>query len=282
MRKTSLLALVLLGIGLTSPSESADKRTSATTSGYPPVAVKGIAKPFVSVEIIPRVSGLIKAIHVGLGDKVTKGQLLVEIDDESYLSVVRKHAARVEKSRSLLNIIEAEIRRREDLLRRKLATREGMIDLVIAKDAAQGSYEEDRAELALAKQRLSRTKIMAPVDGFVSEIRFDTADFVERGTSGPLLTIIKYDPVRIVVQVDQITDLRFYKLILAGKDLKKEGVFALTLSDGEKYSHKGTFRGSSHRVDPDTGAIAYEFLFPNPDNLIVPGASVVLQLDALQ
>jgi len=57
-------------------------------------------------------------------------------------------------------------------------------------------------------------------------------------------------------------------------------VLELLLSDGSIYKHKGKFDAIDAQVDPNTGSILVQAIFPNPDNLLRPGmyAKVIVQI----
>src|SRR5207244_10660970 len=47
--------------------------------------------------------------------------------------------------------------------------------------------------------------------------------------------------------------------------------FQLVLADSSNYPHTGTFRTLNRAVDPQTGTILVQALFPNPERLLRPG-----------
>jgi HlyD family secretion protein len=174
------------------------------------VSASGKIQPEVEVKITPDVPGEIIALYVKEGDSVKKGQLLLKIQPENYVSVVDRFAAGVnqskasaEQSKSSIARAESqmlrtqmEFNRQKKLLEDKIISQSEFetteTNMKIARqdlDAAKSNYEAARfgiksSEAALkdASENLRKTNIYAPMSGIVSKLDVELGERVV-GTS---------------------------------------------------------------------------------------------------
>lgn len=174
------------------------------------VSASGKIQPEVEVKISPDVSGEIIALYVKEGDSVRKGQLLLKIKPENYLSAVDRFKAGVNQSKASAEQSKSAIARAESQLlraqmeynRQKKLYEDKVIsqsdfetaetNMKIARqdlDASKSSFEASRfginsAEAALkdANENLNKTSIYAPMSGVVSKLAVELGERVV-GTS---------------------------------------------------------------------------------------------------
>lgn len=174
------------------------------------VAASGKIQPELEVKISPDVPGEIIGLYVQEGDSVKKGQLLVKIQPENYVSVVDRFRAGVDQAKASAEQSKAAIARAEsqylraqlDFNRQQKLFNDKVIsraeievaeaNFKIAKqdlDAAKSSYEAARygiasanAALKDAQENLRKTNIYAPINGIVSKLSVELGERVV-GTS---------------------------------------------------------------------------------------------------
>ena len=142
------------------------------------------------VQITPRVSGMITAIHVTDNRHVKKGDPLFEIDPSPYILKVRQAEARLRRAKEVARGMKIEYERvqkiyardrgavsQKDLLRNEVNYYKSLADIDSAKEA-----------LSAAKLNLSFTKVNAPVDGWVSNINFQIGS--QATANKPLLALV--------------------------------------------------------------------------------------------
>ncbi|WP_372056412.1 efflux RND transporter periplasmic adaptor subunit [Tistrella mobilis] len=145
------------------------------------ISALGVVEPRVFVDVGTQVSGQLRAVHVGVGDAVTRGTLLAEIDPRIYETRVTGGEARLlnleaqlrqaKAERDLARLREARIRR---LFQHRAASREeadtSAANLAIAEAAIaaiDAQLREARSTLDGDRTNLSYTRILAPIDGTV-------------------------------------------------------------------------------------------------------------------
>jgi HlyD family secretion protein len=174
------------------------------------VSASGKIQPELEVKISPDVPGEIIGLYVKEGDSVKKGQLLVKIQPENYVSVVERFKAGVNQAKASAEQAKASISRADSqYLRQKMEfDRQKRLfdDKVISKsdfetaetnlkiakqdlDAAKSNYEAAKfgissadASLKDALENLRKTNIYAPINGIVSKLAVELGERVV-GTS---------------------------------------------------------------------------------------------------
>jgi membrane fusion protein (multidrug efflux system) len=120
---------------------------------------------------------------------------------------------------------------------------------------------------------LSYTRVTSPLSGLVGTTEVKSGNLVGRGESTLLTTISQIDPILFTVGVTEADYLRVARQVTAaGKSSggSREGI-ELRLADGEVYAHTGKINTIERAVDPTTGTLAMELVFPNPDQILRPG-----------
>jgi HlyD family secretion protein len=174
------------------------------------VSASGKVQPEVEVKISPDVSGEIIALYVAEGDSVIKGQTLLKIRPDNYLSAVDRARATVNNNRASLaqgnarlSQVEAqlerakvEFNRTKQLYDQKVVSDadflQAQTDLKVAQqevNSAKQNLEASRfliqsAEAGLrdAQENLRKTTILAPVSGTISKLDVELGERVV-GTS---------------------------------------------------------------------------------------------------
>ncbi|MGF1727778.1 HlyD family secretion protein [Photobacterium nomapromontoriensis] len=124
------------------------------------------------VEITPRVTAPVIAMHVKDNSEVNAGDLLFEVDPRTYMAAVEKATASVAQAEALLQRTRDEAHRSQTLARRD----PGAISQLLltqqanAVQSAQAGVKAAQAAYDEAKLNLSFTKITAPVDGYITNL----------------------------------------------------------------------------------------------------------------
>ncbi len=119
------------------------------------------------VVLRPEVSGRITQLNFRDGDRVKKGQLLVQFDDQL-------PAAQVQQAQAELNIAKANNTRNAELVAQNFISRRTLDESAAAQQVAE-------AKLALARATESRLKIMAPFDGLAGIRSVNVGDYLKDG-----------------------------------------------------------------------------------------------------
>lgn len=131
------------------------------------VSAVGSIRSNQSVMLRPEVSGRIAAINFTDGQPVTKGQILVALDD----SVNRAETA---QARAELELAQNNLKRTQELAERKFVSER-------ARDEASSNVRVLEAKLRLSETRLAKMTVLAPFDGVVGIRSISVGDYVKDG-----------------------------------------------------------------------------------------------------
>jgi HlyD family secretion protein len=179
------------------------------------VTATGTVEATATVEVGAEVTGRLTAVHVDFNDRVEVGQLLAEIDPETYRAAVEEAKARVAAAEA--SILQARATARETaavLARAEAEAAEGVAsgkELDAARAAAERAQAGQasaaaearvaRAALQSAQTRLEKTRITSPIRGTVLSRQVDPGQTVTAGFQTPVLFELAEDLSRMSLHV---------------------------------------------------------------------------------
>jgi membrane fusion protein, multidrug efflux system len=120
------------------------------------------------VMLRPEVGGRISRILFNDGQRVHKGQLLVQFDDQL-------QAAQLSQANAEMSIAQANHKRNQELVAQNFISKRSL-------DESGAALEVAQAKLALAQATLQRLKIVAPFDGVTGLRQVNVGDYLKDGT----------------------------------------------------------------------------------------------------
>ncbi|MBE6222181.1 MAG: efflux RND transporter periplasmic adaptor subunit [Bacteroidales bacterium] len=188
--------------------------------------------------IAPQTAGRIRKINVEVGDYVTKGQILAEMD-------------RLQLDQTELQVQNDDI----EYERLKGLYKEGGVSQSDFETAELG-YKLRKANLANLREN---TILRSPINGFVSARNFDTGDLFSM--SAPLFTVQQVTPVKLLVG---ISESEYTKV-------KKGQAVTLTVDAIPGQTFNGKIERIYPTIDPATHTFKVEVNVPNTDRVLRPG-----------
>lgn len=242
--------------------------TNAFANNLPPVGVKTIhavphefnnitnapafATAYAQAELGAMLSGAISELHVDIGDKVTKGQLLAKIN-------VPEMAAQITAQKSTVKALSSEYTRISALVNKRAMSEK-------TKTEAKQRLDAANAELARVNSLLEYTSIKAPFDGVIVERNIDVGDVVfeaksPKGDNTPLLTVANINKIRVITDV-------------AGKkarwvDVGDKASIEFDSLRGQIFT--GSIARTSNQLTPNTHTLKVEIDLDNSTGDILPG-----------
>jgi membrane fusion protein (multidrug efflux system) len=224
------------------------------------------------VEIRARVEGYLTNMSFQEGSLVRRGDLLYEIDRLPLEAVVAQARADQATAEARLAKANNDVARYRPLVAKQAVSQRELDDAVAEQDAARSQVDAARATVDKATLDLSYTRITAPISGLIGATLVKTGNLVGRGESTLLTTISQIDPALFRVGVTESDYLRIARRnIDSGQQGGPQSGIRLTLADGTVYPHTGKVSVVDRAVDPTTGTLGIQVLFPNPEQLLRPG-----------
>ncbi|HEV8719371.1 MAG TPA: efflux RND transporter periplasmic adaptor subunit [Candidatus Binatia bacterium] len=168
------------------------------------------------VDVGTQVSGQLKAIHVDIGDTVTKGQLLAEIDPRVYQAQVEAGEAGLNSLRAQLNqqkaeavLAEQNLKRNQNLIavnavsQQALQETESQAEVEKAQvNSIIAQIQQTESNLKASRTNLSYTKIYAPMAGTVTTLPTKEGQTLNANQTAPVvLQVANLDTMTVRAQV---------------------------------------------------------------------------------
>lgn len=252
------------------------------------VLATGILKPSVQVNVGAQVNGQLKKLYVRAGDKVTKGQLLAEIDPTLQQSEMRKSEAELDsavaqKQASLFTLkqYQLELKRQRKMdsegsgIRSTLEQAQAKVDTQVAQvKVNEAQIVQAQMSLETAKANLGYTRILAPVDGQVLGIVTKEGQTVVSSQTAPtILVLANVDTMTVQTRISETDILKVHAgqplwfYVVADPKHRYESVMG-TLQDAPNDALQDDTASTTSSQQPS--AVYYNGVFsvPNHDHVL--------------
>lgn len=271
---TQIILLVLLILFLDSCGN--DRQQGAQQTQAPPFPVISVPNMDVTTyntypttiegrinsEVRAKVSGYIQKVWVDEGQKVTKGQLLFQLETQSM-------SQDAEAAKAAVRAAEVEVEKLKPLVEK------GIISNI--------QLESQKAKLAQVKSQYSSivasigyANVKSPINGYVGAIPYREGSLVSASNPEPLTTVAEMSEVFAYFSMNESEYLDFLQQsegnVLEEK-LKNFPKVKLTLANGSEYPLEGTIETVTGQINPQTGTVSFRAVFENPNRLLSNGNS---------
>ncbi len=215
----------------------------------------GTLLPDEEVDLAFETSGIIESIHFEEGTYVRKGDLLAKVNDKPLQAQLARY--------------EAQLQLAEDRVYRQSA--------LLQKDAvSQEAYEQAKTELAIlkadidqVKANIALTELRAPFDGLIGLRYVSEGAYVSPSVG--IANLTKLSPLKIDFSVPE----RYASFIRRGTNI----VFEV---DGSLVKYNATVYATESQVDVATRTLPVRAMFQNPNNDLLPGRSVYIDIKMVE
>ena len=133
------------------------------------------------VGIAPRVYGPIVQIPIKDNQPVKKGDLLFEIDPATYRAAVENASAKLQQAAAQALQAQQNLAREEELYKTKVVDKQTYQNAQDEYDSARANVAAAKAQLETAELNLRYTKVYAPVDGYLTNVKTSAGTYVNAG-----------------------------------------------------------------------------------------------------
>src|SRR4051794_11356773 len=312
-----LAALAASGVACSKP-ETAQAR--ATEAPARPVQVEEVRRDAVkrSVDLVGTLAavdqvmisseadGKVSRILADLGDRVTAGQTLIQVDREKqqynfeqqqatlaralaqYGAPDPEHLPDIEKTpdvqKASADLLQAKqaFDRTNELFKRTLVPQQMLDDAAATLQSKRASYDlslqtaknlrasiqASEASMKLADRQLRDTEIRSPFDGYVEKRLVNLGELVK--AQMPVMSVVRIDPLKVVAEIPE----KLAPWIHQGQPVE------LHVDAFPDKTFTGKVSRTSPAVNTSTRAFPFEALAPNQDGVLKPGTFARVHIES--
>jgi RND family efflux transporter MFP subunit len=213
------------------------------------IKVQGTVESDNNILIPAQSSGLVKKIHVSVGESVTKDQLLAELDG----AILENALAELEIN---LELAQSVYERQSRLWQKEIGSEVQYLQAKTNKDALE-------KRLAATREQYELTKIKSPIDGTVDEILLKEGEAIGAGFG--TIRVVKLSELKVTAHVSE----EYVGQIKVGESVH---VHLPVLNQ----SFSSTIRSVSKVIDPQNRTFLIEAMLPSLNAAIQPNSFAVL------
>ncbi len=176
----------------------------------------GEVQPIVKVELKSEASGLIKKVYVKEGQRVKRGEKIIDIDPSRLLYAKERTDLAVKKA-----LIQQKLTKRnyEDAMKLSqtgTVSEKALSDFKSEYELTSISYKQQLLELEDIVEQLSKTKVTSPMDGVITSLDIEEGEIAVSATSGfqsgtAIATIADISKLEVVSQIGEVDYINLEK-----------------------------------------------------------------------
>lgn len=272
-------ALILFGSYACTRGEAIEtSQLQTTTAGLQTIVssveATGTVEPIRVIEVKSQAGGEILELPVELGDLVTKGALLIQIDPRDVSNAHDQAVADLDVAQARIDVAERQLSRMETLQESDIVTQEELEAAILEHANAKAALVRAKTNLELAADRLQDVTLRAPITGTIVERAIEVGQVITgtRDLTGGtvLMRMADLHEVQVRMLVDE-TDIGRLQPGLPAE---------ITV---EAYRDR-TFHGSVLKIEPQAVVEQNVTMFAvltriaNEDDLLLPGMNADVQV----
>jgi multidrug efflux system membrane fusion protein len=227
-----------------------------------------------NVNIRSRVSGYITSVNFQPGSQVKKGQVLFVIDPRPFQAEADRAQAAAASAQAKADLARLELARAEKLLADKAIAQREFDERSANLKELDANARAALAQYNNAKLNLGYTQVIAPINGRASKAEITVGNLID--PNAVLTSVVSDDKIYASFDGDESTYLRVGALAHGGKQVNVR----IGLASETGFPHEGKLEFVDNKLDVKTGAVRMRAVFPNKDNLLVPGLFARVQIES--
>ena len=245
------------------------------------VELPGRLESLRTADVRAQVGGIIQKRLFQEGSYVRAGQPLYQIDSSTYEAGLESARAQLATAQATLAKADADLARYKPLVAADAISKQEYDAAVTAKRSAEAGVKAAQAAIKSAGISLNRSRITAPISGFIGQSKVSEGTLLNAGDATVLATIRQTNPMYVNVTQSATDVMKLRRQIAEGKLLAADGAIAVGIKfdDGTVYPEKGRLLFADPTVNESTGQITLRAAVPNDQNILMPGLYVRVLMD---
>lgn len=239
------------------------------------VSANGTLNPVTLVTVGTQVSGTVQKLYVDFNDRVTKGQILMELDGELLKATERQSAASVLSAKASLDLARADYTRMSTLYKKEYVSRQELDQSLQVLRSAEASLQQAEAQNLRDRTNVGFTKILSPVDGVVIDRDVDEGQTVAASYQTPTLIQIAEDLKKMAI------DTSFAEADIG--DIKKAMPVNFTVDAFPNKKFQAVVEEVRLNPTTESNVVTYNVrvAVDNPDEILLPGMTAYVNIPVI-
>ncbi|WP_304668374.1 multidrug efflux RND transporter periplasmic adaptor subunit MtrC [Neisseria polysaccharea] len=245
------------------------------------VELPGRLESLRTADVRAQVGGIIQKRLFQEGSYVHAGQPLYQVDSSTYEANLESARAQLATAQATLAKANADLARYKPLVSADAISKQEYDAAVTAKRSAEAGVKAAQAAIKSAGISLNRSRITAPISGFIGQSKVSEGTLLNAGDTTVLATIRQTNPMYVNVTQSASDVMKLRQQVAEGKLLAADGAIAVGIKfdDGTVYPEKGRLLFADPTVNESTGQITLRAAVPNDQNILMPGLYVRVLMD---
>lgn len=241
---------------------------------------------FREVQVRAQVSGILQERLYTEGSSVKQGQVLFRIDARPYQAALARAKGALAQEQARYRQTERDLKRIRELQRKGFASESELDNAISNFEQSKANIEAAKAEVQAKQIDLDYTTVEAPISGITSKETVSEGSLMVAGDpNASLLTqITQLDPmyVNFAAPDREMSSVRqgLQDGSLVRDGGQKMGV-QIIFGDGTLYPLPGQVDFTDSLIDRSTGTVSARAVVPNPDQALLPGQFVRVQVTGI-
>jgi len=236
------------------PVETISADEAREDSWQPQILALGTLTAVNGIDVTPEVGGVVRELYFESGQKVKKGDKLVQLDTDTLDADLRNFELQLENA-------QTELDRRKKIFDKGFAAKADLDTATVLRDRLQANIERTKAEIA-------QKAIYAPWDGTLGLRKIAVGKYVAAGE--PLVWLQSVDPIYVDFTVTEVD----YGRLKPGLPISAD----FTAYPSDKF--RGEITTTDAKIDSSSRMITVRGTLANPDGRLVPGMYANVAVDA--
>jgi RND family efflux transporter MFP subunit len=217
---------------------------------------------FVQASIHARASGYLKNWFVDIGEHVTNGQVLAEIDTPELDQQLAQAKAELDQANASLELAKTTADRWTELLKTASVSEQETAEKTADYTLKQANVEAAHANVQRLDDLKNFDRVTAPFDGTVTLRNTDIGQLISANSGPELFRLAQTNPLRVYVRVPQ----PLVHAIVPGQKAE------LTFQELQGRTFEATVTRTAGAVDPSSRTLQVELQVANPRGEILAGS----------
>ncbi|MBG0839156.1 efflux RND transporter periplasmic adaptor subunit [Ectopseudomonas toyotomiensis] len=282
-------SLVLLAASI----EAADAPPTAVTveqikAGELPIVLEYPARTtgYREVQVRAQVGGILQERTYQEGSRVQKDQVLFRIDPRPYEAALARAKGALAQEQARFRQTDRDLKRIRELQKKGFASESELDNAISNFEQSKANIEAAQAEVQSRQIDLDYTTVKAPITGITSKESVSEGSLIVAGDpSASLLTqITQLDPIFVNFAYPDAEAERLRRELSEGSLVPPaSGKLSVEVyfGDGSAYPTAGEVDFTDSLIDRGTGTVSARGVVPNPEQKLLPGQFVRVQVKGL-